>query len=174
MMPSGDEEDQEAMEIAIRQVFVNAAVDASLAQAIFQQILAAHASVKAGLPPMLDCIRLQVGTVSVLNNQMMNEDFKGVLAWIGRSWICRRDPRDTHQNDVTIEEVDRDTRLCNGKRLEDDMEELSGSEQYADVWKALWPDTAAGWKEAWQSFPLAHDVDTFKDTIIVSNFQIQE
>ena len=37
------------------------------------------------------------------------------------------------------------------------MDELSGSEQYADIWKALWPETGAGWKEEWQGILVASD-----------------
>jgi hypothetical protein len=136
-MPSEKKEDQEAMTTAIRRVFANAAVDRSLAQSIFQQVLAAHATTKAGLPSRLSSIRFWVGCVPVLNDQIMSPDFEGILAWIGRGWMCRREPRDTHQSNFTIKEVDSDTRLCNGKGLEDDIDELSGSEQYADVWKAL-------------------------------------
>jgi hypothetical protein len=158
-MPSEKKEDQEAMKTAIRRVFVNAAVDRSLAQSIFQQVLAAHASTKAGLPPRLSSIRFRVGRVPVLNDQIMSPDFQGILAWIGRGWMCRRDPRDTHQSSFTIEEVDSDTRLCKCKGLEDDIDELCGSEQYADVWKALWPETRADWRESWQSILLASNVD---------------
>ena len=39
------------------------------------------------------------------------------------------------------------------------MDELSGSEQYADIWKALWPETGAGWKGEWQSILLASNAD---------------
>jgi hypothetical protein len=154
-LPSEDNEDQEAMAIALRQVFVNAAVDRSLAQSIFQEILAVHASARAGLPPRLNVMRLRVGGVPVLNDQRMGPDFEGVLAWIGRSWMCRRDPRDTHQDDLMLEEIDSDARLCNGERLEDDIDELSGSEQYAGIWKALWPATRGRWKEEWHGLPLA-------------------
>ena len=164
MLPSDDEEDQEAMAIAIRQVLVNAAVDESLARSIFRQMLAAHTSMKADLPPRLNSIHLRVGNAPVLNGQIMSPDLEGILAWIGRSWICKRDPRDTHQSDFTIEEVNSDTRLCNGKRLEDEMDELCGSEQYAGIWKALWPETGAGWKGEWQSIPLASDADNSTGT----------
>lgn len=62
-MPSNDEEDQKAMAIAIRKVFINAAVDESLARSIFRQILATHASVKAGLPPKLACLQSWISYV---------------------------------------------------------------------------------------------------------------
>lgn len=154
-MPSDDTEDQETMAIAIRQVFVNAAVDESLARSICERTSAAHALVKGVLLPRLDYIHLKIGSVPALNDQTMGSDFEGIIAWIGRSWICRRDPRDTHQSEFTIDEVGRSTRLCNGKRLENDIDELSGSEQFADIWKVLWPETGAGWKEEWHSIPLA-------------------
>jgi hypothetical protein len=83
-MPSEDKEDQDAMTTAISRVFVNAAVDRSLAQSIFQQSLAAHASTKAGAPPALSFIRFRVGRVPVLNGQIMSPDFEDILAWIGR------------------------------------------------------------------------------------------
>ena len=159
-LPSEEKEDQEAMAIAMRQVFINAAVDRSLAQSIFQEILAAHASAKAGLPPRLDVMRLRVGGVPVLNDQRMGPGFEGVLAWMGRSWTCRRDPRDTHGNDLFVREIDGDARLRDGERLEDDIDELSGSEQYAGVWKALWPATRGRWKEEWRSLPLASNLET--------------
>jgi hypothetical protein len=159
-LPSEDKEDQEAMAIAMRQVFVNAAVDRSLAQSIFQEILAAHGLAKAGLPPRVNVMRLRVGGVPVLNDQTMGPDFGGMLAWIGRSWVCRRDPRDTHQNDLMLEEIDSDARLCNGERLEDDIYELAGSEQFAVIWKALWPATRGRWKEEWHSLPLADNSKT--------------
>jgi hypothetical protein len=154
-LPSEEKEDQAAMATAMRKVFVNAAVDRSLAQSIFQEILAAHASAKAGLPARLNVMRLRVGSVPVLNDQRMGPDFEGVLAWIGRSWMCRRDPRDTHGNNLFVQEINSDARLCNGERLEDDIDELSGSEQYADIWKALWPATRRRWKEEWHGIPLA-------------------
>ena len=164
ILPCDDEEDQEAMAIVIRQVLVNAAVDEHLARSIFRQIFAAHTFTKAGLSPRLSSTRLRVGNAPVLNGQIMSPDFGGILTWIGRSWICRRDPRDTHQSDLRIAEVGSDTRICNGKRLDDEMDELSGSEQYADIWKALWPETGVGWKEEWQSIPLASDADNFMGT----------
>lgn len=157
MQPSNDEEEREAISIAIKKVFINAAVDECLAQSIFRQIFAAHASVKAGLPPRLSSIRLDIGGATVLNGQVMDSDFSGILAWIGRSWTCRRDPRDAHQNNYTTQEVNSETRLCKGKEIEDEMEELSGSEQYADIWKSLWPDTGVGWKKEWRSVSLASD-----------------
>lgn len=162
-VPSEDIEDQEAMATAMRRVFVNAAVDRSLAQSIFREILAAHASAKADLPPRLNVMHLRVGDVPVLNDQRMGPGFEGVLTWIGRSWACRRDPRDTHQNDLTLQEIDSDARLCNGERLEDDMDQLSGSEQFAGVWEAVWPAAGGGWKEEWHGVPLAGDSgpDTF-------------
>ena len=154
-LPSEEKEDQEAMAIAMRQVFINAAVDRNLAQSIFQEILAAHASAKAGLPPRLNVMRLRVGDVAVLNDQRMGPGFEGVLAWIGRSWMCGRDPRDTHQNHLFVREIDGDARLRDGERLEDDIDELPGSEQYAGIWDALWPATRGRWKEEWRSLPLA-------------------
>lgn len=89
----------------------------------------------------------------------MGMGFEGVLEWIARSWICRRDPRDTHQDDVKIEEINSDTRLRNSELLEDDMDELMESEQFADIWKSIWPETGAGWKEEWQSIPLTNIKD---------------
>lgn len=81
---------------------------------------------------------------------------------------------ETHQTDVKIEEVNKNTRPCNGKLLENNMEELSGSKQFADIWKTLWPDTGGGWKEAWHSFPLARDADTFTGNRIVTNCRTPE
>ncbi|KAJ4983398.1 hypothetical protein SVAN01_11090 [Stagonosporopsis vannaccii] len=156
-MPSDDKDDQEAMAFAIRQVFVNAALDRNLARSICENISAAHALVKGALLLTLNSIRLRIGSVPALNDQIMGPDFESIIAWIGRSWLCRRDPRDTHRSELIIDEVDGSTRLCHGKRLEDDIEELSGSEQYADIWRALWPKTGAGWKEEWHSIPLASD-----------------
>ena len=74
--------------------------------------------------------------------------------------MCRRDPRDTHQNNLFVREIDGDARLRDGERLEDDIDELSGSEQYAGVWKTLWPATRRRWKEEWRSLPLASNLET--------------
>ncbi|KAF1362681.1 hypothetical protein EJ07DRAFT_174213 [Lizonia empirigonia] len=71
MLPSDDKQDQEAMATTIRQVFINAAMDESLARSIFQQILAAHTSTKADLPPSLNSMHLRVGGAPVLNGQIM-------------------------------------------------------------------------------------------------------
>ncbi|KAJ8118838.1 hypothetical protein OPT61_g243 [Boeremia exigua] len=158
---SYDEEDQEAMAVAIRQVFVNAAVDESLARSIFQELLAAHTSVKAGLPPRITSIHLKVGGTPVLNGQTTDSEFQGILAWIGRSWACRRDPRDTHQNVITVEEVDSNARLRSVEMLETDMDGFYGSEQYRGIWESLWPKTGAGWREDWRSFPFAANARKF-------------
>ena len=50
--------------------------------------------------------------------------------------MCRRDPRDTHQNtknDLAFQQVDTDARLGNSERLVDDIHELTGSEQCAGI-----------------------------------------
>lgn len=141
MLPSDDKEDQEAMATTIRQVFINAAIDESLARSISHHILTSHSSTKANLPPSLNTIHLRVGNAPVLNGQTMGPDFEAILAWIGRRWVCRRDPRDSHQSDFSVGEVDSDVRIGSGEELDDEMDELAGSEQFADVWRALWPGT---------------------------------
>lgn len=149
-----DEEEQEAMKVSIRQVLINAAVDESLARSIFRTISEAHTSAKPGLQPKLNSIRLRVDGAPELNNQSMNHNFQGVLAWIGRSWRYKRDPRDTHQNDFTVEEVNSDARKRKANELEVDMDDFPDSEQYASIWSSLWPKTGTGWREEWRSFPL--------------------
>jgi hypothetical protein len=60
------------------------------------------------------------------------------------------------ESEFVLQEVGSDARLCNGEReaLEDGMDELSGSEQYAGTWKALWPPATRGrWKAEWHSLP---------------------
>jgi hypothetical protein len=132
---------------------------------------AAHASAKAGrLPPRLNFIHFWLGSASALNDQMMSPDSEDILAWIEISYICRRDPRDIRENDLTMEELDNGPRVCDGERLEDDIDDLFGSEQYAIIWNIFSSGTGVGWKE-WQSIPLASNADVLTNNNRFSSAQ---
>ncbi|KAF1959356.1 hypothetical protein CC80DRAFT_533512 [Byssothecium circinans] len=154
LMPFGGEEDQEEMRASIRDVLINAAIDEILAHAIFEEIMGGNTAAHGTLPPKLSRVKLKMDGATSLNGQSMSQDFQGILRWIGRHWVCGRDPRDTHYDQTIVKEVGRQERVRTGNMMEDDMDELSGSEQYGDVWRALWPETGRGWREEWRSFPL--------------------
>ena len=76
------------------------------------------------MSPRLSRMHLQVAGVGALNGQTMDSDFEGLIAWIGRSWLCRRDPRDTHRTELHVEEDDKNTRFERTQFVEEDMDEF--------------------------------------------------
>ncbi|KAH8693488.1 hypothetical protein GQ44DRAFT_719536 [Phaeosphaeriaceae sp. PMI808] len=87
----------------------------------------------------------------------MDPDFQETVQWIGRSWTCKRDPRDTHRDEIMVKEVRKQERIRKGERLNCRLKDFRSGNEFTEIWKTLWPETERGWKEDWRSFPLELD-----------------
>ncbi|KAK6069381.1 hypothetical protein SCUP515_09086 [Seiridium cupressi] len=135
----------------VRDIFVNTAVDRSLARSIFHVISTADPSA----PSPLELLRLSVDASTFID--VWNDyDFRNIICWIGRSWLCQRPPRDDHRGEITAHEIQTQHRQ-QYKEFMDENWELSFGHGlvYEKVWKELWPETTGNWMNDWRSFPLA-------------------
>jgi hypothetical protein len=83
------------------------------------------------------------------------------VSWIGHSWSIRRDPRDTHRDEVSVKEIGGDYPSekvsFRESQLNFELDELNRSTMWPERWSKLWPETGKGWKNEWHSFSLALD-----------------
>jgi hypothetical protein len=80
-----------------------------------------------------------------------------VLRWIGRSWLCCRNPS-MEKSFATqeIDSVDRSDPWGIVWNLDRELEQYEAL--WSRAWLDLWPNGGGGkkdWKEEWSSFPLA-------------------
>lgn len=134
----------------IRDILVNAAVDASLVRSIFYTISRANCS---ALSP-LESLKIAVDTSTFID--VCNDyDFRNIVCWIGRSWLCRRRPRDDHGGEVTADEIGTRQRQQYEEFMDDNWKLSFGHGLvYETVWRELWPETTGKWLDDWSSFPL--------------------
>ncbi|OAL56188.1 hypothetical protein IQ07DRAFT_674437 [Pyrenochaeta sp. DS3sAY3a] len=132
----------------VRALLINAAVDASLSISIFQAILANNKS--------LQQLILKVTNIDYsVTSDMLTSD---VLQWIGRSWLCCRNPgKEKSFATQEIKSVDRNDPWGIGCNLTRRLEQYELS-LWSRAWLELWPKGGGDekdWKEEWTSFPLA-------------------
>lgn len=134
----------------VRDILINAAVDASLARSIFLTI----SDAKSPTSPPLETLKVSVYQ-STFTHVWDDYDFGKLIGWIGRSWMCCRYPRDDHGGEVTTDEIQARLREMNQELMDEDWELGYGHGLiYEKVWKELWPTTTGNWMNDWKSFPL--------------------
>jgi hypothetical protein len=144
-----------ALVAEMRKILINSALDDKLARSIFDTICAASTTAF----PSLSYLALRPAGAHIVHNCHMYEDFNNVVGWIGHEWLVRRDPRDTHRDEVEAKEIEgvhiSEKRSFQVNQLDFELDDLRGSAKWPDLWKELWPETGRGWKNDWHSFPLA-------------------
>ncbi|RYP20714.1 hypothetical protein DL765_002664 [Monosporascus sp. GIB2] len=95
-------------ESALRAVFVNSAIDASLALSIFRTISESGGTQGATRTSPLRLLKLLDSLRSV---DSVGPGFTGVLRWLHRRWICERSVRDDRPDEVRVREIDKAERL---------------------------------------------------------------
>ncbi|KAI0199842.1 hypothetical protein F4808DRAFT_471276 [Astrocystis sublimbata] len=123
----------------IRNFFINAAVDSSIALSIFHLV---------ALNTNLQLLKLSCSFI--FEPIIDGVEFHLIISWIGRSWAVEHD----------AEGRARARKLDEAKIMEfvDDLpyfeSELS-YEYYLRVWESIWPRKSLYWWEDWTSFPLS-------------------
>jgi len=122
---------------AMRNMLINAAVDATLAQSIFSTV-AQH-------------MRLQDLTLLLARGPLI-PDMEGILHWICRGWRCRRGPGMSSGISVQLldEDAKRTTQLL--PRALEDCDDV-----WVEAWLGIWPERGEGWRYDWASLPLAEE-----------------
>ncbi|KAK4102550.1 hypothetical protein N658DRAFT_485340 [Parathielavia hyrcaniae] len=139
----------------LRDVFVNTAVDETLARAIFETICAASAA------PALERVVIQPDRAEAFPQRDPGSPLRSgglspfVLA-LGRRWLLERDVRDDARHVVHAREIDGERRL----RLKgSDLRQNSyWGASYMSIFRRIWPegpDASANWYDDWRSWPLA-------------------
>ena len=137
----------------VRDCLINAAVDSSLASSIFNLVY--HSQKQSyGVPdPFFRQLKLRVVHAGVFGDVWEDDaDFSTILHWLGRSWHCERDPRDSHSEHLRVWEVGKDNREDLKQWLDEDPS--YAGEGFKDIWTGLWPEKTGDWREDWASFPL--------------------
>ena len=127
----------------VRDAFVNAAIDGTLAASICDRI-----SSSSRHSP-LQKIRLQILGAGNFGNKLVDEDFHLVVSWLGRSWRWTRDARQGHEQESSLREVIVKKRREAGKELAEGLDPF-----YAAVLGDIWPNKTGSWMNEWKSFPL--------------------
>jgi hypothetical protein len=140
---------------AMRDILVNAAMDERLARSIFSTIATANAAMRHSIPPSISLVRLEMDTTVLVDGYTVDADFDNVVRWIARSWVCKRDPRDTHHDEIHVKEIGKRLRHYRGNDIDPEHNPYFTDESFIHVWKALWPETGLDWRHDWRSFPLA-------------------
>ncbi|RYP31403.1 hypothetical protein DL767_005803 [Monosporascus sp. MG133] len=137
---------------AVRDCLINAAVDSSLASSIFNLIFH-NQKLSHGIPdPFFRQLTLQVVRAGVFGDDGSDVEFDRVLHWLGRSWHCERDPRDSHSECLLVREIGKGEREGLRQWLDDDISYVG--EGFKDIWTSLWPEKTGDWREDWASLPL--------------------
>ncbi|ROW16492.1 hypothetical protein VPNG_02732 [Cytospora leucostoma] len=142
----------------VRDVFVNGAIDRSLARSIFKVIDAAKAELSGAVLPLKQ-LEVQAPTHDV---PFRHRELQPFLDALRRRWLVERDFRLDAQDMLHVREVDLKFKsehnesiafYDNGPYTGPD-EEL---EPILSIWRRLWPSKGEGrpWWEDWESWPLA-------------------
>lgn len=131
----------------VRELLINAAVDAGLSISIFQAISANNNSLQQLV------LKVTNTGYSVTKDMVTSQ----VLRWIGRSWLCCRNPsKEKSFATQEIDSVDRSDPWGIVWNLDRELEQYEAL--WSRAWLDLWPNGGGGkkdWKEEWSSFPLA-------------------
>ncbi|KAF3491783.1 uncharacterized protein GIQ15_01300 [Arthroderma uncinatum] len=141
------------------ETFLNAAVDSTLALSIFRTISDANTLSRSTGLPSFQFLQLQVTGYGEFGNDW-EIGLETLIEFIARPWVCTRDPREGHETEVTVREVNKEQRIDEMNNYDipygsifDDIDE------YTSVWKQIWPTKTGNWREDWSSVPLAEGVE---------------
>jgi hypothetical protein len=143
--------------------FINSAVDANLARSIFCVISEAQKSVYTASSIPFARLELRINRTDRVGEEELDKNFDLVTLAMGRSWICNRDPRDTHREVTNVYETCESVRSREMQKINLDMpwenfwEQFQLGRLYSKAWGELWPESASlgNWFDNWHSFPLA-------------------
>lgn len=157
-VPQSVEEDPiltRAFNDKVKAVFINAALDQTLATSIFTELLVANARANTDLPPTLNTIILAPRDVGALDGISVGggSPFSLIFSQLARDWSCERDPRDTHRHVFSIEDLNEEDRKS-GLADDEDFQAQLAYQCYQDVPKEIWPEAGDKWLEEWFSPPL--------------------
>ncbi len=133
----------------LSQAFVNAAVDAGLARAIFDML-----SPSGGLQHLQLLTSRKSGRYTTYFGYL-----ETLLSWFSRDWICERRRSGDDTPVVEIRGLSpRDTEA--GKEwqsLAEASKHYQGEEVFVEAFGDVWPQTTPRWWEDWRSSPLCPD-----------------
>lgn len=145
----------------IRLATINSAVDADLARSIFKLISDTQATVSDAPRRPFSRLRLRVSPALRIGEELAH-DFSKIGVALGRSWVCTRDARDTHEDDFHIHETNKSMRKrkdCS-YLLDEPLADSAIGHLYERIWKEFWPEETGYWVDSWRSFPLARYVES--------------
>ncbi|KAH6892536.1 hypothetical protein B0T10DRAFT_594311 [Thelonectria olida] len=146
--PDNDDDQDETFDVSrvdrlsipmMQQVFMNAAMDSTLALDIFRVISRNNSMLKVKLRP---------------TGMHLAGEFGRWVRCIGKSWMVRRNPN----GEIVIQEVRKRERAYFESFI---FEKKRGGEETQRIkaaWDGLWPPRSETRKDDWSSFPLAPDV----------------
>ena len=136
----------------VRDCLINAAVDSSLARSISDLVF--HSQKQSyGVPdPFFRQLKLRIVHAGVFGDDAWDAEFSRVLHWLGRSWHCERDPRDSHSEAFLVREIGEDDREGLRQWLDEDPSYVGDG--FKDIWTGLWPEKTGNWREDQASHPL--------------------
>lgn len=146
-----DEEKFHSMRLAV----INSAVDADLARAIYTVISDTQATVNHSPRRSFSRLNLYYRSKAYIREQMTKDSFLPIAQVLQRNWVCKRDMRDTHADEVYISEILGAVRNYNSDVLNRPLANLKDGRLYERVWKDLWPEATGHWADSWHSLPLA-------------------
>ncbi|KAK3296407.1 uncharacterized protein B0H64DRAFT_169614 [Chaetomium fimeti] len=170
--PSFDDSDKEYLDDDlfpyrrghIRDVFINTAVDETLARAIFDTVCAAKASAHGhGAALALERVMIQAegGRSFPHRGGMMPTAFNLIpyMQALGRCWLLERDMRDDARHVVHAREIHGELRLRMLRPYRDDDDGSYEDESVCmSIFRRIWPKRPGGeaqWYNDWHSWPLS-------------------
>jgi hypothetical protein len=138
-----------------RDIFINAALDSSLAVSIFRIIFDTNTIASPTNRGSSQHLKLKISAAALSQGGWTRTEIDGITNWIGRSWACERDSTTKHSANISVREIGKQKREKMGEYLEPQMEEcLNYGTVYEKIWKEIWPERTGDWREDWWSFPL--------------------
>ncbi|CAD0109490.1 unnamed protein product [Aureobasidium uvarum] len=146
-------EDQE-MDTELDDALMNLAFDAQLAKSVFRTISLS----KPAFSPPLESVSLRIGALDYMkfSSGRTKAHASDILKYIGRSWICTRNPRDDRPHDFTAAEYNPKAKVERAEALERQYAPKVFDSVVAQSVCRVWPAAKSGdWKKEWHSFSLA-------------------
>lgn len=147
----------------MRDVFINTALDETLARAIFHTICAAKATLYGDSAALaLDRVVIQPDGGRSFPHRSLARPTWGLrpyMAALARRWLLERDVRDDAREVVRVREIDKRRRL----KLVSECAVIRGPEYYRymaymPIFRRIWPETRnmspVDWYDDWHSWPL--------------------
>ncbi|KAH6698277.1 hypothetical protein BKA61DRAFT_562960 [Leptodontidium sp. MPI-SDFR-AT-0119] len=141
-----DSEGEETRPTFLRETWTNIAVDAPLALSIFNTISSADGG--------LEYLRLTLVHKEGFSSRGCRSSTEtSAMRWFARPWICKRDGGGVARA-IAFEE--KETAVCGRtwERMLGDEEQLWYEEMYQPLYREIWPQKTADWKNDWESIPL--------------------